>query len=580
MTSLADKRSPPSSTNQGCGASEVKKSKGAFDVFKSDPVLMLTVNQSNAVAINPSSPTLLQDLLSPLPRDYFLRNLFRKKAVHIASKRNVKNIVENYMYNLDMRHVLEETSSDNVFVWLAPHFGGGDDDGSSNKTIRSIEVDSESALPLFECGHATYCRAPPELEQTLVSSLLRDTGLGCGQFDPSGERSTVLGRGEVEVFAASRAGHTTNWHTDFQENFTIQLSGQKRWTLKQGRASHPLRGCTPHYRAPDAVEGQLKSARLSAHEFEFTQPDETNSFGTEESVLLQPGDCFYFPAGMWHKVETVEAGVSINVSLMATNYASLFCQSLQHLLLKHDGWREAVANVDNISAADTLENLLSTLPGILANLEASGGARAVLPPVLLRPPQFTVIGEDNDDTDEGETDNNEGEEDDIEPIDEEAVDADRNSIDNNSSATISSREMRIVVDCDSFELPKGKLQGIDLASCSNKGRKLVKNPLANLMQMKDITAYYEDTKQEEKKRADDGLYVLNINYAGNEVHESIIRTVIKAGEAKTDEILLACCTSEKCGDDPAEVVQQLISGREQMAPMPCLLYYGYFVLTE
>jgi len=567
MTSLADKRSPPSPASQGRGASEVKKSKGTFDVSKSGPVLKLTGTSS---AIDPSSPTFLQDLLSPLPRDFFLRNLFRKKAVHIASKNNVQSIVENYMYHLDMRHVLEETSSDNVFVWLAPNFGGGNDD----KTIRSVEVDSESALPLFECGHATYCRAPPELEQLLVSSLLRDTGLGCGQFDPSGERSTVLGRGEVEVFAASRAGHTTNWHTDFQENFTIQLSGQKRWTLKQGRATHPLRGCTPHYRAPDAVEGQLKSARLSAHEFEFTQPDETNSFGTEESVLLQPGDSFYFPAGMWHKVETVEAGVSINVSLMATNYASLFCQSLQHLLLKHDGWREAVANFDNISAADTLENLMSTLPGILTNLEASGGARAILPPVLLRPPQFAMIGEDEEDED----DNNEVEEGDVESIVEEAVDAHKGSNYSSSSAT-SSGVNEDVVDCDSFELPKGKVQGIDLESYSNKGCKLVKNPLATLMQMKDITAYYEDTEQEEKERADDGLYVLNINYAGNEVHESIIRTVIKAGNAKTCEILSACCKSEKRGNDPAEVVQQLISGREQTAPIPCLLHYGYFVLT-
>ena len=47
-------------------------------------------------------------------------------------------------------------------------------------------------------------------------------------------------RGEVEVFA-SRAGHTTEWHTDFQHNFTLQLSGRKRWRVGAGAVVEPLR---------------------------------------------------------------------------------------------------------------------------------------------------------------------------------------------------------------------------------------------------------------------------------------------------------------------------------------------------
>ena len=54
------------------------------------------------------------------------------------------------------------------------------------------------------------------------------------------------------------------WHTDFQENFTIQISGVKRWTLRRGRVTHPLRATTPHYkRDASVVENQLKVARLS-----------------------------------------------------------------------------------------------------------------------------------------------------------------------------------------------------------------------------------------------------------------------------------------------------------------------------
>ena len=90
--------------------------------------------------------------------------------------------------------------------------------------------------------------------------MLRDVGLGCGQYDPTGERLSTLGRGEVETFIGTK-GHLTDWHTDFQENFTIQLSGRKKWTLKQGTVKHPLRGTTPHYRSSsDVIENQIKAA--------------------------------------------------------------------------------------------------------------------------------------------------------------------------------------------------------------------------------------------------------------------------------------------------------------------------------
>ena len=117
------------------------------------------------------------------------------------------------LFDLDPGSILRSTSSENIFVWLR---SSGSEDaaaaasrarlGSSREQqdspsglIHSIEVpDAETALALYNAGHATYCRAPESLERHLVSSLLADTGLGCGQYDPSGESSTSLGRGEVE----------------------------------------------------------------------------------------------------------------------------------------------------------------------------------------------------------------------------------------------------------------------------------------------------------------------------------------------------------------------------------------------
>ena len=564
---MSAKRPATTGGDAGIGNNASKKSKGSFDVGKDDPLVRLS--RSDPVNFDPSSVNLLQDMFDHLPTQTFLLNLFRKKAVHNSARydesrsESVQNIIENYMFNLDIRQVLAETSSDNVFVWLAPQPGGNQ---TTKRTIQSIELqDPDAAYALHQSGHATYCRAPPELEQTLVSSLLRDVGLGCGQYDPTGEQLTTMGRGEVEVFAASRAGHVTDWHTDFQENFTIQLSGQKRWTIKQGLVTHPLRGCTPHYRSPDAVEGQLKSARLSAPQFEFSQPNESNSFGDETTVLLKPGDVFYFPAGMWHKVETVEEGVSINVSLMATNFATLFCQSLQHLLLKHDGWREAVVNNDGcVSAVDRLQSLMMTLPNILGHLEENGGARAILPPALLRPPQFQVIGNDadgdghNDSADEATSDQEEEANDETESVEEKM---EEDGADDQSSETSEGSNDNGVIDCETFDIPEDAKELI-----SSKDGRFVKNPLATLLKMKDITTYYSEGKE-----SDDNFYVLNVNYAGNEVMESSVRTILRVGDedSVSKKFLDQCCNLEEKGEDPAKL--------DGVEALPVLLWYGYFI---
>ena len=117
--------------------------------------------------------------------------------------------------------------------------------------------------------------------------MLRDTGIGLGQYDPAGEKLTTLGRGEVETFIGTK-NHVTDWHTDFQENFTIQLSGRKRWTLKQGTVKNPLRGTTPHYcSSEDVIENQIKAARLTNPGFQFGKQDlDGNAFGKEVEIIM------------------------------------------------------------------------------------------------------------------------------------------------------------------------------------------------------------------------------------------------------------------------------------------------------
>lgn len=191
---------------------------------------------------------------------------------------------------------------------------------SSSSLIRSIEVgDSETALALYRAGHPMYCRAPTELEQLLVPALFENTGLGCGQYFYSSASRTglpqdedeeeeeeeeeeeqekngnhpsssgrflrrsapprsapvppcvttatsCLGRGEIELFVSAQAGAVTEWHYDFQENFTLQLPGRKKWNLQSNTRIHSTlpRAVTPHYQSKSVVEGQLLAARLVA----------------------------------------------------------------------------------------------------------------------------------------------------------------------------------------------------------------------------------------------------------------------------------------------------------------------------
>ena len=47
-----------------------------------------------------------------------------------------------------------------------------------------------------------------------------------------------------------------------------------------------------------------------------------NSYGEEQEAMMNPGDMLYFPAGMWHSVETIEEGILNNISLMSSIFGN------------------------------------------------------------------------------------------------------------------------------------------------------------------------------------------------------------------------------------------------------------------
>ena len=328
----------------------------------------------------------------------------KRPLVVRGSPSRVEHIIEEFMHNLDIQSLLANTCSDAVHIWLK---------GRDASTLDSISVPQpDQAHKLHKAGHSLYCRAPPELEQAIVPRLLAELGLGVG-----GSESDKFRRGEIETFF-SRAGHTTEFHTDFQENFTVQLSGVKRWTFKSSSAAAPLRGCTPHFgtsSGSQVVETQLKALRLGDAGFSALQVSED---GGSCSVDLTPGDVLYHPAGVWHRVECLEDSVAINVSLVGASLAEVVCSALQQLLWEDRALRAPAAVSSGGDAAEAQAALAKAAHALEA---ATAALRRLEPRDLLPPSCFTAVGGSPDVESEEEDEEDEEEEEDDSSAPKEAV---------------------------------------------------------------------------------------------------------------------------------------------------------------
>lgn len=81
-----------------------------------------------------------------------------------------------------------------------------------------------------------------------------------GYFSAANDVQCLDQMGEIETFV-SRKGNYTDWHTDFQENWTLQLKGTKTWKLLRSGLEAPLLGFTPHYKDSGNLEQQQKVHR-------------------------------------------------------------------------------------------------------------------------------------------------------------------------------------------------------------------------------------------------------------------------------------------------------------------------------
>ena len=376
------------------------------------------LTETNYMALNIEFLALYEPVLEKYQR--------RRKSVKpeipegVQLLRRFAALVHDSLHKLDVGTLLEqctESVDPTIFLWLDPN--------AKNVVTERLplfsrkEEDPKAALQMWQhvpSVSALYFQAPSVLEKQTLGPLMYALGCDWGGFDEgpfspeenpddegslddeessaSGGKSSpekdtkrlavsralesLTAKGEIETFI-SKKGHVTDWHQDFQENFTIQLQGVKRWRVKKGSVKEPVLGLTPHYFSGEnlstkrnelkmhlSCQGRsppTKSAETSRHT--AYRPDDSWFADDCQELILWPGDVFFFPSGLWHQVETVsgEPSISINFSLQPKRWADELGDMIRGAFLQN-------------------EILRSKMCGLFCESEEDGGGSGEQGPVI------------------------------------------------------------------------------------------------------------------------------------------------------------------------------------------------------
>jgi ribosomal protein L16 Arg81 hydroxylase len=160
-------------------------------------------------------------------------------------------------------------------------------------------------------------------------------------------------------------------HFDKNENFTIQLTGAKRWQV----------GETPMVpAAPDSytLGSTVIMPALAPLLAEARRPP-------ERTVDLQPGTLLYVPRGTVHHTGAGEPSWSLNLSYSPSAWLDLVLVGLQERLAASPRWRGMVTGAGGDPAARDANRLPELLAELRALLDDPAEAEALIRSFLDKP---------------------------------------------------------------------------------------------------------------------------------------------------------------------------------------------------
>jgi ribosomal protein L16 Arg81 hydroxylase len=160
-------------------------------------------------------------------------------------------------------------------------------------------------------------------------------------------------------------------HFDKNENFTIQLTGAKRWQVGET----PMVPATPssHTLGSSAIPPALAPLLAQAQ-----RPP-------ERTVDLQLGSLLYVPRGTVHHTGAGEPSWSLNLSYSPAMWLDLLQAGLQQRLAASPRWRGIVTGAGGDPAARDANRLPELLAELRALLDDPGEAEALTRAFLDRP---------------------------------------------------------------------------------------------------------------------------------------------------------------------------------------------------
>ena len=515
-----------------------------------------------APTIEPAPPSMLGTMVWPLDKDEFLATEWRQRAVATIAPPGTGALeartaaAAEALCGLDLESMLSETASERLFVWMRS-------ESKEDERVASFEVDEpRAAIICHDAGGSLYFRSPQAMVEPWVGRLSAELGLNFGAVysQPAAGPGALPQKGEIEVFA-TRAGHVTDWHTDFMENFTLQLKGKKRWRIARSGLDSPIRGYTPHYKSVDNLTQQLKLHRMQKPRFPAPAPWEEGS--DSDVVELGPGDFLYHPAGVWHRVECTEDSLSMNISLIGLSWADHVADATRHAMWRHSSMRAQVTvRPSNYGQARAdAEQRLAAARTQLAGLTGED----VMPPCLLLPRHEGewIVGstgdgrqlslpEGNEMQEQRSDDEDEEEEDeDVEHDEEQDEDVEEQQEQDEDDDDADEKDEQNQLEEEEHFLTRGEDEaGVALAAGSSRMRIRI-NPLAVLL------------RSGEEERADDSdgagglLYVCHVMF-GNEEVGSAVETHIRCVASATCVISLmraapiAVCVDQNVVNTSAE----------------------------
>lgn len=173
--------------------------------------------------------------------------------------------------------------------------------------------------------------------------------------DLTGKIADALGAPQHRVIASvflTPAGSGAAPHFDKNENFTIQLTGRKSWTLGNRPAIS-----NPH---KSHVFGQPLPATLQRLGVDSQQTTPTRSH------TLIPGTMLYVPRGVTHSTYAEEDSWSLNISYTGLTWADLLTAGLREHLLARPDWRRSVVGVTPESSRAAKNH--NIMPALIAEL--------------------------------------------------------------------------------------------------------------------------------------------------------------------------------------------------------------------